>query len=158
MNPKESDVIELLNHISEQEKHFNGLETQYRLLASTWLLASLGAIGFLLKSETGLSLDQNKLLLIGAIGCVSSIGIILLWILDIKVYHKLLNSVFIRGVLMEIEYPWLPKIRTDMLLSQDTGDVTRNTSLYYVFSTAFLQIIAIASFVAFYGFNVKGLM
>ena len=50
-NLSQDQVIQLVNHIGDQEKHFNGLETQYRLLASTWLLASLGAIGFLLKDD-----------------------------------------------------------------------------------------------------------
>jgi hypothetical protein len=148
MELKESEIIQLVNHIGDQEKHFNGLETQYRLLASTWLLASLGAIGYLLKDDKSSWLDSNKLYLIGAIGFVGSLGILLLWLLDIKVYHKLLHSVFIQGVLLEIKYSWLPKIRTDMLLSQETGDLTRNTKLYYICSTVFLQLISLLSFVS----------
>lgn len=148
MELKESEIIQLVNHIGDQEKHFNGLETQYRLLASTWLLASLGAIGFLLKDDKSSWLNSNKLYLIGAIGLVGSLGIMLLWILDIRVYHKLLHSVFIRGVLLELQYPWLPKIRTDMLLSQETGDVTSNTKLYYICSAVFLQAISLIAFVS----------
>lgn len=158
MNPTETEIIELLNHIGDQEKHFNSLETQYRLLASTWLLASLGAIGFILKDDKSLSLDSYKLLLIGSIALVGSIGITLLWILDMKVYHKLLNSVFIRGVILEIKFSWLPKIRTDMLLSQETGDVTKSTGLYYIFSTLLLQIISMICFVSYYGFNKNGIV
>ena len=96
-NLKEAEVIDLISQISDQEKHFNGLETQYRLLASTWLLASLGATGYIMKDDNSISLNPDKLLLIGAIGFLGSIGILLLWVLDIKVYHKLLNSVFMQG-------------------------------------------------------------
>lgn len=158
MGLKEAEIIDLVNHIGDQEKHFNSLETQYRLLASTWLLASLGAIGFLLKDDRSISVDPGKLLLIGCIALVGSIGIVLLWLLDIKVYHKLLNCVFIRGVMLEIAYPWLPKIRTDMLLSQETGDVTNSTGLYYIFSSLLLQLISLVSFTAYVGLTVTGLV
>jgi hypothetical protein len=137
-------VMELVNHIGDQEKHFNSLETQYRLLASTWLLASLGAMGFLLQKKNDLFID--KYLLIGFIGFISSIGIFLLWILDIKVYHKLLNCVFLQGVNLEQKYDWLPKIRTDMLLTIETGDVTKSTGLYYMGSCIILLLISIVAF------------
>jgi hypothetical protein len=137
-------VLNLVNHIGDQEKHFNGLETQYRLLASTWLLASLGAMGFLIQTDKHIMF--NNLMLIGLIGCVSCIGIFLLWLLDIKVYHKLLHCVFLQGINLEQKYDWLPKIRTDMLLNIETGDVTRSTGLYYTGSCVLLLIIAVIAF------------
>ena len=35
-----------------QERHFNQLQTEYRKLASTWLLAAFGAIGLLLTNSS----------------------------------------------------------------------------------------------------------
>ena len=147
LDDKKLDV-DLINHIGDQEKHFNNLETQYRLLASTWLFTGLGAIGFLLQSDKQVLF--GKYLLIGLIGCISSIGIFLLWILDIKVYHKLLHSVFLQGINLEQKYKWLPKIRTDMLLSVETGDVTRSTGLYYIGSCVLLLAIAIIAFTIYF--------
>jgi hypothetical protein len=140
-----ADVLSLLNHIGDQEKHFNGLETRYRLLASSWLLASLGACGYILQKEKGMEFDKD--LLIGLIGAMGSTGIFLLWLLDAKVYHKLLHCVFLQGINLEQQYSWLPKIRTDMLLSQETGDVTRITGLYYTCSMLLLLIIADAGLI-----------
>jgi hypothetical protein len=136
-------VMEIYNHIGEQERHFNELEKSYRLLASQWLLASLGVIGYLLQSDKIMLFDKN--LLIGLIGLVSNFGIFLLWIIDIKVYHKLLNCAFLQGIKLEQENDWLPKIRTDMLLTQEKGDVINQTGLYYLCTCILLQLISIIS-------------
>jgi len=156
MDLTKADILQLVNHIGDQEKHFNGLETQYRLLASSWLLASLGAMGYLMQNDKSTWLLINVCLLISAIGFVASIGIILWWILDMKVYHKLLHCVFIQGILLEQKHDWLPKIRTDMLLSQETGDVTKHTGLYYMGSVILLQLISLLSLINNYGWNISG--
>jgi len=44
-------LMEIYNHIGEEERHFNGLELEYRKLASHWLLVSLGAIGYVLSKQ-----------------------------------------------------------------------------------------------------------
>lgn len=137
-------VLQLLNHIGDQEKHFNGLETQYRLLASTWLLACFGGIGFLLQSEKKIVIEPW--ILTGFIGLIGSIGIYLLWIMDIKVYHKLLHCVFIEGIKLEQKHDWLPKMRTEMLISQETGEVTASTGLYYICSISILLVVSIMAF------------
>ena len=147
INEKRDDIVlELYNHIQKEELHFNELEKGYRLLASQWLLASLAGIGFLLKDEKIILADNFKTVLIGAIGLFSNLGIFLLWIIDVKVYHKLLNCAFLQGVKLEQENDWLPKIRTDMLLSQETGDVVRSTGLFYIGSCSLLMIVAVIAF------------
>ena len=138
------EVIQLVAVLSDQEKHFNGLETNYRLLASTWLLGSLGTIGYLLISTDQLTIDFW--LLIGLVGAAGGIGIILLWVLDALVYHKLLDAVFVQGILLEMQYDWLPKVRTNMIISQK-GKATRNTNLYYTSTSASLFFISLAGFI-----------
>ena len=140
----EDQVLQLLNHIGDQEKHFNSLETQYRLLASTWLLACFGAMGYLLQSKNTFIIDQW--LMVALIGLIGSVGIFLLWLMDIQVYHKLLHCVFIEGVILEQKYEWLPKIRTEMLNSQDTGEVATTTGLYYIYSLSILLLFSTTSF------------
>jgi len=143
-SPDKETILQLLNHIGDQEKHFNGLETQYRLLASTWLLACFGGIGFLLQSDNEFVVDSW--MLTGFIGLIGSVGIYLLWMMDIKVYHKLLHCVFIEGIKLEQVHDWLPRIRTEMLISQGTGDVTTNTGLYYICSISILLIVSTLAF------------
>lgn len=144
-------ILEIYNHIGEQERHFNELERSYRVLASQWLLASLGAIGYLLQSDKIVLFDKN--MLIGLIGIAGNTGVFLLWLIDIRVYHKLLNCAFLQGIRLEQENNWLPKVRTDMLLSQETGDVVKHTGMYYICSCILLQIISIIGIAGYFYFN-----
>src|SRR5688572_16210569 len=102
-------VWQVVKEIGETERHFNSLESQYRLLSSTWLLSSFVGMGFILKTEATLPVDKWWLIL--AVCMVSSIGIFMLWRIDLLVYHKLLHSAFMVGTQMESEHKFLPKIR-----------------------------------------------
>src|SRR5690349_11361873 len=93
------ELMELYNHIGAEERHFNELELEYRKLGSQWLLVSLGAIGFVLGK--GGELPVNGWVLVIGICTAATIGIFILWMLDIKVYHELLHAAFREGVLLE---------------------------------------------------------
>ena len=41
------EVWRMLLELGVQERHFNELESRYRTLASTWLLATFAALGFI---------------------------------------------------------------------------------------------------------------
>jgi len=110
---KFENVWKVFTELGVAERHFNDLQTRYRALASTWLLASFAATGFIL-SQTNLSIPIDRLLLIAGVGVAASIGILLLWNLDLKVYHQLLSAGFAEGCRLEQAYPWLPQIRTGM--------------------------------------------
>lgn len=45
----ETLVWEMYKNLTEQSQHFNNIESTYRTLASTWLLAAFAGIGFILK-------------------------------------------------------------------------------------------------------------
>lgn len=144
MNYKEltfEQLMQLYNHIGDEERHFNGLELEYRKLASQWLLVSLGAIGFVLSKQE--IVPVNIWALIIAICCAASIGILVLWLLDLKVYHELLHSAFKEGVKLEKSHPEIfPQIRNNMLHSQTGGDIIKRVILYYFFSILVLIFIA----------------
>ncbi len=114
---------------------------EYRKLASQWLLVSLGAIGFILSKN---ELPINTWALVIGICLAASIGILVLWLLDLKVYHELLHGAFREGVLLENEFPQiLPQIRNNMVRSQKGGDIITKVILFYFFSI--LLLIAIAN-------------
>jgi hypothetical protein len=70
-------------------------------------------------------------------------GILVLWLLDLKVYHELLHGAFKEGLLLEKKYPKiLPQIRNNMWKSQTGGDVIKKVILYYFFSILLLLILA----------------
>jgi hypothetical protein len=88
-------VLDMYKHLAEQSQHFNGIESTYRTLASTWLLASFGGMGFILKD-----LDQYKgqqALFIAAVAVAAAVGIVLLWLMDLRVYHRLLAAAGSQG-------------------------------------------------------------
>jgi len=134
-------LMQLYNHIGEEERHFNTLELEYRKLASQWLLVSLGAIGFIISKESLVPINIWALVI--AICIAASSGILVLWLLDLKVYHELLHSAFREGVRLEREYAdVLPQIRNNMVNSAKGGDVIQKVILYYFFSILLLLVIA----------------
>lgn len=148
--PQVSDIINMAGQIGEEERHFNNLQKEYRLLSSKWLLAALGAIGYLLQADHNVLF--NNWLLVGFIGFVGNIGIFLLWVMDIRVYHRLLNAAFLQGIEMEESHSWLPKVRTNMILGYNKGDVVDNTGLYYICSCLLLLLIATLA-IAYYMYS-----
>ncbi|TSJ44363.1 hypothetical protein FO440_09345 [Mucilaginibacter corticis] len=141
-------VMKLVDQIGDKEEHFNHLQTDYRKLASTWLLAAFGACGYCLKSSAELSFDGWYIVF--GICVAASMGLGILWLMDLKVYQTLLGAFFIQGVLLELKYDsWLPPIRINIVLSQKTGEIVSKVQYYYFLSMVSLQcleIIAIWNF------------
>lgn len=109
-------VWKVAQEIGIQERHFNGMQTSCRSMTSAWLLATFGAIGFILSQKFEVAIDRE--LLITVIAIVGAVGIALLWVLDLLVYHRLLDSCFIEGLILEERYPWLPPFRGNMMRTQ----------------------------------------
>ncbi|MCF0039766.1 cupin domain-containing protein [Dyadobacter fanqingshengii] len=120
-------IVELIKEIGEQERHFNTLTGTYKTMASTWLLAVFGGIGFVLANRI-----EPWLLYTAGIGIAGSVGILLLWIIDLCVYQRLLNAAFTEGLKIEERYIWLPRIRHVMVANVNTGSITTNLSWFYV--------------------------
>ena len=83
-----------------EERHFDELESKYRALASTWVLATFVGIGFVL-TRGELQLPFDRLVAVTAVGVAGSAGIVLLWVMDLLVYHQLLGVVFMQGLALE---------------------------------------------------------
>jgi hypothetical protein len=78
--------------ITDSEHHFNDLCFKIRVLASTWLLATFGGIGFIATKEINIGVPVTGLITI--LCFASSIGITVLWILDLLIYQQLCNCWF----------------------------------------------------------------
>jgi hypothetical protein len=66
-----------LSELASAERHFNTLESSYRALASTWLLATFAGAGFVLTADR-LQVPFDKIWLVVVIGLAGCIGITLL--------------------------------------------------------------------------------
>lgn len=118
MKDFDEQVWKLVTELAQEERHFNGVQHHYRILASTWLLALFGGIGFVLSTK---DLSVPPGLIVWLLGLAGAIGITQLWNLDIRVYHQLLDSCFVQGLKLEQEHLWLPQVRSSMLLTQSNG-------------------------------------
>jgi hypothetical protein len=94
------------------ERHFTQIQSGYRTLASTWLLGAFAAIGFVLATRFSLPIPRE--LLIAAIAIAASIGVYLIWVLDLLVTQRLLDGSYIQSRALEHTHRWLPQIRSTM--------------------------------------------
>lgn len=148
-------IIMLYNALAEGERHFNEVQSQYRTLASAWLLASLGASGFLLfqigtppTSNALATLVSSKLLLAlaGGLCLSSSIGVALLWWLD-RTYQRLIGASFNECLALEEAFDWLPQVR-HRVRAHFKGTLPRKIFIYYLALSSYLWIGGTALLVA----------
>lgn len=133
-------VVTMLAEISRAEQHFNVLETEYRKLASTWLLAAFGAMGYIMTAK-GLPVPSGPTLF--GIAVAASIGIQLLWMVDLLTYHQLLLANFLEGWRLEKMHGFLPKVRINMLTQ---GTVGKRVRLFYFGSSLSPLVFGVAAY------------
>jgi hypothetical protein len=143
------DTIELYKELGAYERHFNQMQSVYRGLASTWLLATIAGIGYVFdKSPTGTYGGFDVRLATSMIALAGGTGIFLLWIVDVGVYHNLLVAVLDESEDLERRNPALPQLRKRMardVVSRVCGfrlSARRKMSLFYGLPAFSLCVIA----------------
>ncbi|HWY21094.1 MAG TPA: hypothetical protein VNX26_07725 [Candidatus Acidoferrum sp.] len=101
-------VWKIVQECGEEERHFNTLQSVYRGVASSWLLATFGAVGILLFDKDG---HVAHPWMSGAICILGALGICLLWMLDLHIYHRILEAAFDQALALEKKFPWLMQLR-----------------------------------------------
>jgi hypothetical protein len=140
LSPDSPELVwQMYQGLAGQCQHFNGLESTYRTLASTWLLAAFGATGYVLNEKVG----SSPAMLVAGIGAAGAIGIVLLWVLDLQVYHRLLAAAFSEQIRLEKEYSWLPMAAHLMKEAHHGAGVVPKIAWFYV--AAYLLLIGVAS-------------
>jgi hypothetical protein len=120
------------------ERHFNTLQSSYRTLASTWLLAAFAGIGFVLSTQVELFIPKE--LVMAGIGLGASIGIYLLWIIDLLFYQGLSSASFQEARILESRYAWLPQVRNNMReILQGKGVAT--VMWFYIVAVGFMAFL-----------------
>lgn len=130
--------FETWKSLREFEEHFNRTQVEVKKLASAWMLASLGAIAFIVRGDLSAKntlLDSGSLLVV--IGLGANIGLLSLWVLDQLVNQRLLGSAFRVGLLLERSNPTFPPVRSKMWLSARAHGVGRHHSFFYACPMAF---------------------
>ena len=132
-----------MSDISDYEQHFNNLQLKLRAIASTWMLASMGGIAFLLVKKPEVALIFNRFNLVNAISAMTVIAMFILWLIDQMAYQRLLNSCFVVDLYTEYKDNAKPPIKAMMALSAGKG-MTRYYNWFYflpmLFFTAFSAV------------------
>jgi hypothetical protein len=130
---------------AESERHFNDIQAGIRNLASTWMLAAFAAIAMLLKSEDKGTWLVSPAVLVGIVSFMATMGLIVLWINDQKVYQSLLNSGFLLALKAEYDNKQLPPIRAFMMYSADGKGMGRWMTHFYTIPLWCFLAISIAA-------------
>ena len=133
-DPETERAWAILCELRAAEEHFNTIKAQCRTLASTWLLAAFGAMGFLLTQQLAIGLPTEVIVL--GVALAASLGLTLLWILDLLVYHRLLDASFLEALKIEARYPSLPQVHHNMRASQAKGQTPNLLAWFYLCAIA----------------------
>lgn len=126
------DKYERYWKLSEIEERFNSSSGGIRGLASAWLLASLGAIGWIFSAYNPEIWPLPMGFLAIVVMTLGNIGITTLWVMDQLVFHRLLNSVFLVGLKIEKDDCEIPPIRSIMMKTQEGLGTYRWERFFYI--------------------------
>jgi len=138
-NPKAFDIIRL---ITDSEHHFNDLCFKIRTLASTWLLATFAGVGFVLTGQGDFVFAKTTVVIL--ICWAGAVGVFVLWILDLQVYQKLLNTWFDARKEIEEESLYLPNMWERMRATQPGGRAANLIRFYYIATCSAPLLFALA--------------
>jgi hypothetical protein len=145
--------------LTEYERHFNSIQVGIRGLASVWLLAAFGAITTLLNQQESASLLLPLEWVICLVSVMGAIGLVLLWIIDQLVYHRLLNAIVLVGIRLEHDDATLPPVHSAMYSFMPRKGFGYYLSLFYIGPSVALSAIALsaAGYEASQGFSAEAI-
>uniref|UniRef100_UPI00404A2E66 hypothetical protein n=1 Tax=Flavobacterium sp. TaxID=239 RepID=UPI00404A2E66 len=128
-----NQIIEIYKELGLYERHFNQIQNVFKGLASTWFLAGFTGIGYIFSTEFN-SLPVNPNFASSLICLVISTGILLFWMMDVLVYHKLLRATLETGEFFKSKN----KIKQFIILRENFKHYTKGLnvrtamSLFYI--------------------------
>ena len=128
-----------MSNLNDYEQHFNEIQMKLRAIASTWMLASLGGIAFLLVNKIEVELIFNRYNIINVVSAMTVIAMFILWLIDQLAYQRLLNSCLVVDLYAEFKDNTKPPIKAMMAFSAGKG-MTRFYNLFYFLPMFFFTI------------------
>lgn len=80
--------------------------------------------------------------LVSGVAVAGCTGITLLWVIDLLVYHRLLDSCFVEGLILEKKHAWLPRFRHNMMKTQEGEGVLFRVVGFYLGPVVLLILVA----------------
>jgi hypothetical protein len=136
------DRFERYWKLSEMEERYNSSSAGVRALASAWLLAALGALGWLFSSYEHDKWPLPLGFLIAVVTTLGSVGMITLWVMDQLVFHRLLTSVFLVGLKIEKDDREIPPLRSMMMKTQEGLGTHRWERFFYLMPVSLFILIS----------------
>ena len=140
-------ALTIYNTLREYEERFNASQAEIKKLASAWMLVTYSALAFVVRGEL---VPEKSLIdsapLVAAIVMGSNIGLVSLWMIDQRIYQRLLNAVFTVGLELERRHADWPPIRSLMWVNSDSRGMARYHALFYAAPITFNVAAALYAF------------
>uniref|UniRef100_Q07SR4 Transmembrane protein n=1 Tax=Rhodopseudomonas palustris (strain BisA53) TaxID=316055 RepID=Q07SR4_RHOP5 len=135
----DNGLLAVYTHLRTFESDFDKSQSQIRALCSAWSAAVLTGIALIVinanSPPSGLSAgvaaarEDTLAFLRGMICLIGSAGVLAFWLIDQRVYQRLLHSVFGYGLHLEHQHPDLPQIRSTLFINN--LDVSHRMGWFY---------------------------
>jgi len=136
--------------------HYTILKTRYKKLAYTWLIATFIGYSYFLKGAEDFG-HLDHYLIFFALSLLSSIGLYLLYFLDIGIYQQMAEAVFLEAESLEKKFPFLGATNKNimsLLVEETSYPLVYEAILYGGFTTMLLVVANVSLFFYFSQFNV----
>lgn len=138
--------------IAESLQHYNRVQAIYRSFVSTWLIATFIGIGYSLSSFE-INLPFHPLLTIAFICTASTMGISLVWYMDLIVCEQQIAASVFEGIELEKMHPWLPRFYNNIKDMRGLISYVNLKNIFYIGCFTILITTAGASITIY--FNLK---
>lgn len=129
-------------------RHHGNLQTSYRIVASSWLLATFIAIGFILSTDNILPFDQ--MIAVALICALGITGLYLIWYEDTIVQDLLLDINVLEALRIETKHKSLPQIHHRFLNLYKRTNAKYAKVIFYVGCTIILFFIITISLAVYF--------
>lgn len=142
-NMKTDNLIEVYKELGTYERHFNQIQNVFKGLSSTWFFTGFASIGFIYTSNFPESFPTKIELACTLLTLTIATGIILFWLLDVIVYHRLLLATLEESENLEKINTELPRLRTTMKKFTKTINARFAFSLFYIIPSLIMIMTSI---------------
>lgn len=145
-------VFAVYSKLLNAARHHGMLQTNYRLIASTWLLATFAAIGLILSAEE--ALPFNDFLSVAIVSLIGDFGLLLLWYEDSVVQELLLDLNVLEAFNLEKKERWLPQLHHTFVHLYSKHSILRVKVVFFSgCKTILLFLTTISLAIYFYSFG-----
>ncbi|MFH0759855.1 MAG: hypothetical protein V2B15_21385 [Bacteroidota bacterium] len=138
----DKSIIEIYKELGTFERHFNQIQNVFKGLASTWFLAAFAAIGFIYSKSFPCGFPTMYELASSLVSLTVATVIIMFWIMDVLIYHKLLLASLKKSKKIEKKNKDYPKLRKTMNRYTKLLNVRTASSIFYITPSFILFVTA----------------